>query len=57
MNKFFFMPLGFKNSSQRSGIAAGGLFYNVQPGTAAWLVLKLKLRIFAWLYSSSPNYC
>ena len=26
-----------KGYSQRAGIAAGGIFYNVQPGTAAQL--------------------
>ena len=26
-----------KNCLQRTGIAAGGIFYNVQPGTAAQL--------------------
>jgi hypothetical protein len=28
-----------KNAAQRAGIAAGGIFYTVQPGTAA----KLKI--------------
>ena len=28
--------------TQRAGIAAGGIFYNVQPGTAAWLCLKVE---------------
>ena len=27
----------FKACMQRAGIAAGGIFYNVQPGTAAQL--------------------
>ena len=25
-----------RNLDQRSGIAAGGIFYKCQPGTAAW---------------------
>ena len=28
---------GMYNSTQRTGIAAGGIFYNVQPGAAAQL--------------------
>jgi len=31
-----------KGDAQRAGIAAGGIFYNVQPGTAA------QLKIWSW---------
>ncbi len=30
-----------KGVAQRSSIAAGGGFYNVQPGTAAWFCVRL----------------
>jgi len=34
-------------------IAAGGIFYNVPPGTAARFYLKDEVKNFAWLYSSA----
>ncbi len=33
-----------KNCIQRAGIAAGGIFYNVQPGTAAQLKFKVEVN-------------
>jgi hypothetical protein len=43
------MLIGFesaqkKTGTQRAGIAAGGIFYNVQPGTAAQLKTKVEVN-------------
>jgi hypothetical protein len=34
-----------------------GYFITVSPELQLGFVLLMKLRTFAWLYSSCPNYC
>jgi len=40
---------------QRSGIAAGGGFFKVQPGTTVWLCFIVEVKNFARLYSSAET--
>jgi len=44
-----------KNFCQRTGIAAGGIFYNVQPGTAAQLNIRLKLTTKSQIETRLPE--
>ena len=43
------------NDAQRTGIAAGGIFYNVQSGTAAWFCLKVEVNIFCLALFVKPK--
>jgi len=43
--------------AQRLSIAAGGEFYNVQPGTAAWFYLKVEGKNFCLALFVSRNCC
>ena len=52
----FIMKLkSVKADAQRKRLAAVWGFEIRPPVTAAWLCFLLKLRTFAWLYSSSWN--
>ena len=42
----FVSILGICSRHTRSGIAEGGIFYNVQPGTAAWLCFIDEVKNF-----------
>jgi hypothetical protein len=44
-------------NSPRPGIAEVGYSITVSPVLQLGFILLMKLRTFAWLYSSSPNYC
>jgi len=46
---------GKNNGAQHSSNAAGGGFYNVQPGTAAWLYFVDEVKNFCWALFVEPE--
>jgi hypothetical protein len=43
------------NDAQRTGIAAGGIFYNCLPGTAAWLCFIDEVKNFCQALFVEPG--
>ena len=46
-----------QHNAKRSSIAAGGGFYNVQPGTAAWLYSSAETVADSGLQPIAPTSC
>ena len=61
MKVFGWKDVYFKNAlmhdAQRTGIVAGGIFYNVPPGTATWFYLKDEDKNFCLALFVGWNCC